>query len=83
MNDIRYIHKIVDNLIIEKYRINLYSNSDGNINRKFGFDISNNIYVRYYKRIYKILEKFNTIQSVEDLLYSIKDVITIGLSPSS
>jgi hypothetical protein len=76
-NDIKYIYEIVHNLIIEKYRIN--RNSYG----KFGFDISNNIYVRYYKRIYKILEKFNTIQSVEDLLYSIKDVITIGLSPSS
>ena len=76
-NDIRYIHKIVDNSIVKKYRI--YSNN--NINSKFGFDISNNIYVGYYKRINKILEKFNTIQSVEDLLYSIKDVITIGLPP--
>ena len=31
--------------------------------------------------ILDILNRFNTKQSVEDLLYSIKDVITTGLSP--
>ena len=71
---------VIDSIISAYYYLVINS-----MNREYHYLNDRGLYINRYEKcmdqIQKILNKFNTKQSVEDLLYSNKDVVTIGLSP--